>query len=105
MVDLNVCLVLMDGFVQMIFYGVLVVNWGYIDEVDNDQVVEVVQMQLVGNFVSCFEVGIEGCFFDIVVVGGVGGVDIDCGQCFGVIDNDRFVGRQVYFVLEGGFNL
>lgn len=55
----------------MFFYGVLVFCWGYVDEVDDDQVVDVMQVQLVGDFFGCFQVGLQGGFFDVVVFGGV----------------------------------
>ncbi len=61
MADLNARTVLTDGFAQTILHGALVANRGHIDEVDNDQAAEVAQTQLAGNFVSRFEVGIEGC--------------------------------------------
>lgn len=32
-------------------------------------------------------------------------IDIDRGQRFGAIDNDRPAGRQAHFALEGGLNL
>ncbi len=105
MADLNARPVLTDGFAQTILHGALVANRGHIDEVDNDQAAEVAQTQLAGNFVSRFEVGIEGCLFDIAAAGGAGGVDIDRGQRFGAIDNDRPAGRQAHFALEGGLNL
>lgn len=77
MVDLNMCMVLMYCFMQMVFYCMLVVYWCYVDEVDNNQVVEVMQVQLMSNLIGSFEVSVKCGFFDIVVVGCVCGVDVD----------------------------
>ena len=105
MANLNARAVLTNGFTQTVFHRTLVANRGHIDKVDNDQAAEVAQTQLAGNLVSRFKVGIEGCLFDIAAAGGAGGVDIDRGQRFGAVDNDRPAGRQAHFTLEGGLNL
>jgi hypothetical protein len=54
---------------------------------------------------SAASVGVERRFFDVAAAGGASGVDIDSGQRFGAVDNDRPAGRQAHFTLEGGFNL
>src|SRR5690606_36181687 len=76
-----------------------------VDEVDNNQTTQVAQAELAGDFISGFKVGIEGCLFDITAAGCTCGVDVDSGQRFGRIDNDRTAGRQTHFTLEGGLDL
>lgn len=105
MADLNARPVLTDGFAQTVLHGALVANRSHIDKVDNDQAAEVAQTQLAGNLVSRFEVGVERRLFDIAAAGSAGGVDIDSGQRFSAVDDDRATGRQTDFTLEGGFNL
>ena len=80
-------------------------NRGHIDEVDNDQAAKVAQTQLTSDFIGCFKVGIKRRFFDVAAAGGACGVDIDSGQRFGTVDNDRTAGRQTHFTLESGLNL
>ncbi|SLY42032.1 Uncharacterised protein [Klebsiella quasivariicola] len=105
MADLNARAVLANGFTQTVFHRTLMANRRHIDEVDNDQAAEVAQTQLAGNLISRFKVGIKRRLFDIAAAGGAGGVDIDRGQRFGAVDNDRPAGRQAHFTLEGGLNL
>ena len=45
--------------------------------------------KLSGNFVHCFEVGLQGSFLDIGTAGGARRIDIDCYQRFCVIDDQR----------------
>ena len=105
MADLDTRAVLADGFTQAVFNRTLVADRGHIDEVDNDQAAKVAQTQLACDFVSRFEVSVERRFFDIAAAGRASGVDVDSGQRFGAIDNDRTTGRQTHFTLERGFNL
>lgn len=77
MVDLNTRTVLTYRFTQTVFYRTLVAYWRYVDEVDNNQVVEVTQAQLTSNFIGSFEVSVKRGFFDIVVAGRACGVDVD----------------------------
>ncbi len=94
-----------DGFAQTILHGALVANRGHIDEVDNDQAAEVAQTQLAGNFVSRFEVGIEGRPSTSPPRWRGREVDIDRGQRFGAIDNDKDPPKAGALALEGGLNL
>ena len=105
MADLDARSVLTDGFAQAVFYRTLVANRCHIDEVDNDQAAKVAQTQLTSDFIGCFKVGIKRRFFDVAAAGGACGVDIDSGQRFGAVDNDRTAGRQTHFTLESGLNL
>ena len=105
MADLNTRTVLTNGFAQTVFHRALMAYRRHIDKVDNDQTAEVTQTQLTCNFVGRFQVSVKGGLFDITATGCTRGVDIDGGQRFGAIDNDRAAGRQTDFTLEGGFNL
>ncbi|MNV00613.1 hypothetical protein D3C71_907830 [compost metagenome] len=105
MADLDTCTILTNGFTQTVFHGALMANRSHVDEVDNDQAAQVAQTKLTGNFICSFKVGIEGRFFDIAAASCACGVDVDSGQRFGRVDNDRTARRQAHFTLEGGFDL
>ncbi len=105
MADLDTRPILTYRFTQTVFHGALMAHRRHIDEVDNNQTTEVAQTQLTGNLVGGFQVGVEGGLFDIATACRAGGVDIDGGQRFGAVDNDRTAGRQTHFALERRFNL
>ncbi|MNS76885.1 hypothetical protein D3C72_1104430 [compost metagenome] len=105
MADLNTCTILTHRFTQTVLNGALMANRSHVDEVDNDQAAQVTQTKLTGNFICGFEVGVESGLFDIAAAGCACGVDVDGGQRFGGVDNDRTTGRQTHFTLEGGLNL
>ncbi len=88
MADLNTRSVLAYGLAQTVFNRALVTNRRHINEVDYNQTAEVAQTQLTRNFIGCFKVGVERCFFDVAAAGCACGVDIDSGQCFSAVDND-----------------
>ncbi|SUI73322.1 Uncharacterised protein [Serratia marcescens] len=48
---------------------------------------------------------VERRLFDVAAAGCTRGVDVDGGQRFGAVDDDRAAGRQAHFALEGGFDL
>lgn len=89
MANLDTRTVLTNGFTQTVLNGTLVTNRRHVDEVDNNQAAEVTKTQLASDFIGRFKVGIKCGLFDIAAARGACGVDINCGQCFGAIDNDR----------------
>ena len=105
MANLDTRTILTHRFAQTVFYCTLVANRGHVDEVDNNQTTQVAQAELAGDFISGFKVGVEGGLFDIATARCASGVDVDSGQRFSGIDNDRTAGWQAHFTLEGGFNL
>ncbi|CCJ78963.1 hypothetical protein BN135_4027 [Cronobacter muytjensii 530] len=105
MANLDTRAILTHRFAQTILYRALVAYRGHIDKVDNDKTAQVAQAQLAGDFIRRFQVGIERRLFDIAAAGGASGVDIDGGQRFGSVDNNRAAGRQTHFALEGRLNL
>ena len=105
MANLNTRTILANRFTQAVFNRTLVTYRGHIDKVDNDQAAEVAQAQLAGDFVSRFQVGVEGGLFDVAAAGCARGVDIDSGQGFSGVDNNRAAGRQTHFTLESGLDL
>ena len=105
MANLNTRTILTHRFAQTVFYRTLVTYRGHVDEVDNNQTTQVAQAELAGDFISGFKVGVEGGLFDIATARCARGVDVDSGQRFSGIDNDRTAGWQTHFTLEGGLNL
>ena len=103
--NLDTCTILTYRFTQTVFNRALVANRGHVDKVDNDQAAEVAQTQLTGNLICRFEVGVERRLFNVAAAGCASGVDVDGGQRFGAVDNNRAAGRQTHFTLEGGFDL
>ncbi len=102
MADLVRAHVLTDGFAQTIPTA----RWWRTGVISMKSITiraaEVAQTQLAGNFVSRFEVGVLRPMSSISpAAGGAGGVDIDRGQRFGAIDNDRPAGRQAHFGQAG----
>ncbi len=105
MANLNTCTILTHGFTQTVFNRTLMANWRHIDKIDNDQATQVTQAQLAGNFVSGFKVGVKRRFFNVAAARGACRVDVNGGQRFGGVDNNRAAGRKTHFALEGRFNL
>ena len=99
--DLYTSTILTHRITHAVFYFTLVTHWRHVDEVDNNQAAQVTQTQLACDFIRCFQVGVQRGFFDIATARCTGGVDIDSGQGFGRIDNDRATRRQTHFTLEG----
>ena len=105
MANLDTRPVLTHRFAQTVFNRTLVAYRGHVDEVDNNQTTQVAQAELAGDFISGFEVSVVGSLFDIATARCTCGVDVDSGQRFSGIDNDRTAGWQTHFTLEGGLNL
>ncbi len=105
MADLDTRTILTYRFAQTVFNRTLVANRSHVDKVDNNQATQVAQAELAGDFISGFKVGVEGGLFDITAARCTCGVDVDSGQRFRGIDNDRTAGWQTHFTLEGGLNL
>lgn len=73
----------------------------YVDEIDDDDVIQIVQVQLLVDGVGGFKIGFEDGFFQIVMFDKVVGVDVDGGYCFSLVDDDVIIGFELYFVVEG----
>ncbi len=105
MTDLNARAILTHRFAQAIFHRALVTHRRHIDKVDNDQAAQVAQAQLTRDLIGRFQVGVECGLFDIAAARGARRVNVDSGQRFGAVDNDRAARRQAHFALEGGLDL
>ena len=103
--DLDAGAVGFEAFAYPFFHGALVLGRGHIDEVDDDQATDIAQTQLAGDFLGCFQVGLQGGFLDVAALGGARRVDVDGHQCFGVVDDDGAAGGQLHFTFEGGLDL
>ncbi len=105
MANLDTRAILTHRFAQAVFNRALVANRRHVNEVDNNQTAQVAQAELAGDFISGFQVGVEGRLFDVAAACCTRGVDVDSGQRFSGIDNDRTAGREAHFTLEGRLNL
>ena len=103
--DLNTGAILTHRIAQAVLHLTLVAYRRHIDEVDDDQAAQVAQAQLARDLIGRLQVGVKGGLFDIAAARGARGVDIDGGQRFGAVDNDRAAGGQTHLALEGGFDL
>ena len=102
---LNAGTVVMQGVTQTVFDFALIPGTFHVDEVDDDQTTEVAQTQLAGDFVSCFQVGLQCSLFDIAALGRATRVDVDRYQGFRMVDDDGATGRQVNLTSVGRFDL
>ncbi len=105
MANLDTRAILTHRFAQTVFNRTLVANRRHVNEVDNNQTAQVAQAELAGDFISGFQVGVEGRLFDVAAAGCTRGVDVNSGQRFSGIDNDRTARREAHFTLEGRLNL
>ena len=86
--------VLAQGVAQAVFHFAAVFRFVHVDEVDDDQATQVSQTHLARHFVSRFQVGAGGGFFDVTAFDGTRRVDVHRNQCFGVVNHDRAARRQ-----------
>ena len=66
----------------------------HIDEVDDDDAAQIAQTQLTGNHLGCFEIGLEYGVIEITAAYKSAGIDIDGGQCLGLIDDHISTGLE-----------
>lgn len=72
----------------------------YVDKIDNDNVVQIMQVQLVGNGLSCFNIGIKNGVVEIMVFDKCVGIDIYCCYCFGLVDDQIIVRFEFNFMFQ-----
>ena len=85
---LDACAVTLGGITQFLFDGALIALFTHVDKVDHDQTAHITQTQLARDFFGGFRVGVECGVFDIGATGGLGRVNVNRHQGFGLIDND-----------------
>ena len=103
--DLDAGAVVAHGATQSVLNFALILVGPHVDEVDNDQAAKVTQLELAGDLIGCFEVGVKGRFLDARAACGPRRVDVDGRQGFGVVDDNRATRRQAHFTLVGRFDL
>ena len=64
----------------------------HVDEIDDHQAADVAQAQLPRDLFGGLQVGLECSFLDVLATGGPRAVDVDGGQGFGTVDDDRTAG-------------
>ena len=97
--------VLAQGVTQPAFHLAAVAALVHVNEVDDDQATQVAQAHLACHFVSGFQVGAGGGFFDVAAFDRACRVDVHADQGFGVVNHDGTAGRQVHGAGVGRFNL
>ena len=92
--DLNARPVVLQRFLEAPFDGAVVALLFHVDEVDHDEAGEVAQAELAGDLVGCFEIGLERRVLDIVLAGGLAGIDVDRHQRLCLVDHQIAAGGQ-----------
>ena len=90
---------------QAVFHFAAVLRLFHVDEVDHDQATQVAQAHLAGYFISGFEVGAGGGFFNVTALDGAGRVHVHRHQGFGVVNHDGAARRQLHGAGVGRFDL
>ena len=103
--DLHARAIVLERVLQLVLDVALVLGRRHVDEVDHHQPAQVAQAQLARHFLSGFEVGVERGFLDVAALGGAGRVDVDSGQCLGLVDHQRAAGGQADGALVGVLDL
>ena len=94
--ELHAGAVLAQRVAKAVFDVAPVAAFFHVNEVDDDQAAQVAQAHLAGHFVSSFEVGAGGSFFDVAALDGAGRVNVHRNQSFGVVDHDGAARRQLH---------
>src|SRR5690606_33935692 len=94
-----------QSFAHAVFHFALIAHRLHVDKVDNHQTTHVAQAQLTSDFIGSFQVGLQGCLFDVSAFGCAGGVDVDSHHGLGHINHNGAAGWQLHFTLEGSLNL
>ena len=81
--------VLTQRIAQAAFHVAAVAALVHVDEVDDDQAAQIAQAHLACHFVSGFEVGAGGGFFDVAAFDGARRVHVHRHQRFGVVNHNR----------------
>ena len=97
--------VLAQGIAQAVFNLAAVFAFFHVNEVDHDQAPQVAQAHLAGHFVSSFEVGAGGGFFNVATFDGAGRVHVHTHQRFSVVNHDGAAAGQRDGAGIGRFNL
>src|SRR5687767_6547343 len=92
--DLHPGAVVLERVAQAVLDLALVALRLHVDEVDHDQAAEVAQPQLARHLVRGLQVGAVRGLLDIAAARGARGVDVDGGQGFRMVDDDRAAGGQ-----------
>ena len=103
--ELHAGTVLAQGVAQAVFHFAAVFALVHVDEVDHDQTAQVAQAHLAGHFVSGFQVGAGGGFFDVATFDGTGRVHVHRDQGLGVVDHDGTTRGQLHGAGIGRFDL
>src|SRR6185312_10160297 len=107
--DLHARAVTAQRIAQLVLDFALVARRIHVDEIDHDQAAGIADAQLARDFHRGFAVRVERRFLDVAALGGLGRVDVDRGQRFGLVDDYGATGGQAHGaverVLDLGFDL
>ena len=94
-----------QGITQAVFYIAAVTRLFHVNKVNNNQAAQVTQTHLARDFISSFQVGAGGGFFNVAALDGAGRVNINRYQCLGVVDHNRAAAWQLHGAGIGRLNL
>ena len=85
----------LEGLAQALLHRALMAALGHVDEVDDDEPGQIAQAELPGHLVGGLEVGLDRGLVDVALARRAAGVDVDRGEGFGRVDDDRAAGREL----------
>ena len=98
--DLHAGAIDLHRVLELVLNLALVARAVHVDEVDDNQTAGIADAQLACDLGGGFKIGIERGVFDVAALGRLRRVDVDGGQRFSLVDDDRATGRQTHRALE-----
>ncbi len=103
--QLNASAIEAKRILQAAFHRPIVALLLHVDEIDDDEARKIAQLELAGNLVGGFEVGVECRLLDRELARGFTGVDVDGDQRLGLVDDQVAAGLEGHVRVEHGVEL
>ena len=103
--DLDARAVVAQCILEAVLHLAVVAPFLHVDEVDDDQPGQVPQLQLPGEFLGRFQVGLQRGFLDRELARRLAGVDVDGDQRLGLVDDEVAARAQRHVGAEHGVQL